>query len=482
MNFLWLACLVLVAFGSQAEAAGPTTVPSLRDRQRAADLSRRASELIDQHKLVEAESTLRQSLEIIPDHPTRLYNLACILAAQGKPEAAVDALERATEAGFTDFTFLIHDHTLDPLHDLPRYQALLDRQEEVRHHAAEHGVAALRAEFGDGYLYEADEQMKFIFAASVDAPTLALLKHDLELQANTLWATLFEHRSDEFIRVVVPSAADFRRLVPMTHVGGRYDDDTRTVIVQHLGQFMAHEFTHALHAADQHAVGQEHAVWISEGLASLYESAREVNGALVPGDNARMPVVRIAARRHTLIPLDGLVKMPRDAFGARADLAYGESSCLMLYLHEQGTLRRFYDEYKKTWRADPTGHDALERTTGQVLAELQKSFADWIQKRPEPVAAVRTNGPMLGVRFAEAVDGLRVMELIHGSPAALADLRIDDMLVALNGKEALDRKTFDALLAVHEPGDEVTIKIRRGKSYLEKTLILGRRSAPAAPR
>lgn len=476
--------IVLVSFlGAMASSdAGiaPTTVPSLYDRQRAADLSRRASDLIDQHKLVEAEATLRQSLAIIPDHPTRLYNLACVLAAQAKIGPAMDALERATDAGFTDFTYLQNDATLDPLRDLPRFSALMERKDQIRHHAAERALAQMKAEFGDTYRYDSDEQMKLVFATSLDGQTLETLKHDLQVQARSQWDQLFAHRSDEFIRVIVPSASDFHRLVPMSHVGGRYDDDTRTVIVQHLGQFMAHEFTHALHAADQHAVGQEHAVWVSEGLASLYEAAEEVNGALVPHENARFIVVRLAARRHTLIPLDGLVKMSRESFGGRADLAYGESSALMLYLFDKGILRKFYDNYKAKWNDDPSGRVALEQTTGLLLPQLQKTWADWIVARPAPAEAARANGPIVGVRLAEEVDGLRVTEVMPASPASRADVRIKDLIVSIDEKEARDRTTFNTILAGHQPGDEVKLQVRRGSNYMAIAVVLGKREPPTS--
>lgn len=464
-----------------AAGTGPTTAPSMLDRQHAADLSRRASDLIDQHKLVEAEATLRQSLAIIPDNPTRLYNLACVLVAQGKRGAGMDALEHATDAGFTDFTYLEQDATLDSLRDMPQFRAMLEHKGEIRHHAAERALAQLKAEFDESYRFDSDEEMKLVFATSLDEQTLKTLKHDLQVQAKSQWEQIFAHRSDEFIRVIVPSSADFRRLVPMSHVGGRYDDDTRTVIVQHLGQFMAHEFTHALHAADQHAVGQEHAVWVGEGLASLYEAAVEANGALVPRENARFTVVRLAARRHTLIPLDGLVKMSRESFGGRAALAYGESSALMLYLFDKGLLRKFYENYKTTWSDDPSGKTALEQTTGMLLPQLQKAWADWVIARPVSADLTRTNGPMIGVRLAEEVDGLRVTEVMAGSPASRADLRINDLIVSIDEKEARDRTTFNTTLAGHQPGDEVTLQVRRGSNYIAIAVVLSKRE-PAASR
>ena len=205
----------------------------------------------------------------------------------------------------------------------------------------------------------------------------------------------------------------------MSHVGGRYDDDTRTVIVQHLGQFMTHEFTHALHAADQHAVGQEHAVWVSEGLASLYESAEVVD------EKPSAPRKLAAARGAAAAPApyaDPAGYASEDERGKRSehapDLAYGESSGLLLYLDERDLLRKFYDAYKESWPSDSSGKQALEKITGLSLPDLQKAWTEWLLNAPETRPAVRPNGPMLGVRLAEAVDGLAINEIIPGGPAA----------------------------------------------------------------
>ena len=104
-----LFCLFLSAWvPTPAAGADPSPV----QQQQAAALSRHAADLIDARKLPEAESALRQSLAIVPAHPTRLYNLACVLAGEKKFPDALGALEQAADAGFTDFTNLTQ-----PLHD-----------------------------------------------------------------------------------------------------------------------------------------------------------------------------------------------------------------------------------------------------------------------------------------------------------------------------------------------------------------------------
>jgi hypothetical protein len=448
---------------------------SLSQQQQAAALSRRASDLIDAGKLSQAEATLRQSLAMVPAHPTRLYNLACVLAGEKKIPEAMTALEQATDAGFTDFTILANNHTLAPLRDLPRYENLLAHQEQIVHHAAELALAALRHELGDQYLYDADEQHKLVFAVALDPPTLETLKGDLLTIESAEESEVFSHPPDEFIRIVVPTADDFSRIAPSPHLGGDYDDTTRTAVSMRLGQFMTHEFTHALHAADQHALGQEHPVWLSEGLASLYESAQIDGAQLIPHDSSRLKFVKSAAKNGTLPSLESLLRATREDFNTRPNLAYGESSYLLRYLQENGELKSFYDVYTADYEADSTGRVALEQITGSKLPELQKIFEKWIEQRPDPPSAARPGGPVLGIGVNDAVDGVRITNVPPGSPAASADIRPGDVLVALDGKELRDRASLEMLLAPHEPDQQVRLRLRRGKEYVETTVTLGKR-------
>ncbi len=78
--------------------------------------------------LGEIESGLqwaRQALEMDPDEPMVLYNVACIQCLAGRSEDALCSLERAVRSGLTQKGWLEHDSNLDPLRGHPRYQALI---------------------------------------------------------------------------------------------------------------------------------------------------------------------------------------------------------------------------------------------------------------------------------------------------------------------------------------------------------------------
>src|SRR5262249_40900931 len=113
----------------------------------------------------------------------------------------------------------------------------------------------------------------------------------------------------------------------------------------------------------------------------------------------------------------------------------------------------------------------------------------------EPVAAgvvsvatrklsAREAGPMhplrggfLGVILSSGRAGLKVDEVLPGSPAAKAGLREDDDLLALNGKPVEDMEALHALLQKTKAGDSVRLKVRRGEEELELKATLERRPA-----
>lgn len=482
-----LSLLIAAAVASAAPASGPTTLPASRpttvptapDKQKekkVSELTKKAIQLMEKSKLTEAEDVLMEALKLDPTHTTNLYNFACCMAREGKSDKAVIFLEKAAENGWSDFIYLSRDPDLKSIRDLPGYKAFVAKKAEYQKRAAQKALASLKAQFGDSYLYDLDEERKLIFATNTDKETLAELKRLLQMQAASEWAELFTSRPDEFISIVLPSPADYRKIVRMPGVGGFYADDAKLLIAQHLGQTIQHEFTHALHAGDRAPLGQDHPIWIAEGLASMYEAARWEGDRLVPQDNFRLNILQNAAKRKALIPLKTLTEMKQSQFVAKANFAYGQASSVMLYLYEHGLLKKWYEAYKAGFDADPTGRTAIEKVTGTSFDQFEKDWIDWMTARKPVPMNTGSDGVTIGIAMDDGNDGIVVKEVLPGSPASQAGVHRGDVLVGVSDIEVRDSQSLFPVLMQFKAGDKVTLKLRREGKYLELPIVLARRS------
>jgi serine/threonine protein kinase len=75
-----------------------------------------------------AEEWARRAVQTDPTHPLMLYNVACFHAVAGRPEVALDHLERAFELGMRNRDWLLTDPDLTSVRDHPRFKALLSER------------------------------------------------------------------------------------------------------------------------------------------------------------------------------------------------------------------------------------------------------------------------------------------------------------------------------------------------------------------
>jgi len=68
-----------------------------------------------------------QLAKLMPDSPIVFYNLACSYSLTEKFEAAFQALDRALELGYRDFTWLVKDPDLKKLRAQPEYQEMKEK-------------------------------------------------------------------------------------------------------------------------------------------------------------------------------------------------------------------------------------------------------------------------------------------------------------------------------------------------------------------
>ena len=68
-------------------------------------------------------------MELDPNDPISLYNVACNFATMGEVEESLDYLERAAEGGTVSADWMRNDEDLVNLRSSPRYEELLQRLE-----------------------------------------------------------------------------------------------------------------------------------------------------------------------------------------------------------------------------------------------------------------------------------------------------------------------------------------------------------------
>ncbi len=521
-SYILVALLALVSFAAGAPSTSSTSTATTRrastqasatskpatqlsekeKRRKLMDLMRRSIDLMGRKKYAQAEAVLQEALALDPKEYTNLYNMACLKALTGHKDAALDYLERSADAGFIDFIHIANDKDLTTLRDDPRYKAFIAKKDDFQRKVAEETIKDLKKRFGEDYLYEIDTADKLLFATNTDRPTLDALKANLIRQAHSQWGEIFEHKPDQYIAVVVPSPQDYKKIMPMQGVEGFYNHSARTLIAKGLGFVTTHEFTHALHAADLDWIGQDHPIWLVEGMAVLFERtewestdnsvetpaaiheadvAAGLTEHMVPRDNMRLFRLQAYARQNRLIPLEKIFKMEQPEFVAKAELCYAQSGSVMHYLYSQGLLRAFYDNFKKDFEKDKTARTALEKTVGKPLAEFEADWKAWMMKRIAPPIRTGPNDPYLGIVFGSANDGLQVRTVVATptpGPAMRAGVKVGDVIVGIDDLEVRDEAVFIPLLSSHKPGDTIVLRIRRDRKYLEIPMVLGSRKEP----
>jgi tetratricopeptide (TPR) repeat protein len=461
--------------------APPAPTAEQRKMMKLEELTKKSIELAEARKYVEAEKAIAEALEIDPEDSTSIYNMACVKAICDDPDIAMNYLEKSAELGFEDFLHIQHDPDLDSLRTLPRYLAMVAAKETYQKNAADQAIAKFKKQLGEKYIYQVDPVAKLIFAANTDSQTLAAVKSWLSAQARSQWRQLFEHHPDQYIAIVLPSEADYRKMVRMPGVQGLYMHDSHMLIARTLGQVMTHEFTHAIHAGDLDALDQQHPIWITEGLASLFESAQFEGDTLIPRDNFRLSIIQAAQRRNKLIPLEKLFALKQPEFMANPMLGYGQSSSILLYLYEKNLLRPFYDQYKQDYHKDSSGKTTLQNITGQKLADFEAAWQKWMMTRKPPAMDTGRDGVFIGIRYDQANDGLKILEVVPKAPGDQAGMKPGDVIVAVNGGDMRDTLSFVPLLKTFKPGDQVIFKVRRASEYLDLKATLIRRPEPPKP-
>jgi len=156
----------------------------------------------------------------------------------------------------------------------------------------------------------------------------------------------------------------------------------------------------------------------------------------------------------------------------------------MVYLHEKGLLKTWYDAYTALYEKDRTGVKAIEKVFAKPLAEVEADWLKWVATIKTVPRRLAAKQAYVGVQLARQVDGLRIVRVVRGSAAAKAGLKVGDVLVKLDGRRMVEVEELLRTVSSHKVGDTMKIEFRRGDKYMTVTATLGpvpKRLAPPAP-
>ncbi len=430
--------------------------------------------------------------------PVDWYNLACVRCRLGQAGPAEEALKGAVARGFVDFAQLLSDPDLACVKDSDTFEAVRQGWRELQD-------AVLQGKLDDlsqqrkGYAIERDEALRVVFASGHSAKALAESR-ELARQMAALWrawvlpegeghrvAVSEGDRPDAWVLIWLPSPAEYdawarRELGPGSErVGGVYQHQQQQLVARDVGATLRHEFWHVLHHRDMaRAPGAQGPrsswpLWAQEGLCSLPEDvefAPEKDGAGMvrtlderaalskPLPSWRTNTARRMLRAGNLPRLADLVAQSDRGFMGSGSLGrYAAARALMMYLHEQGRLRAWYEAMHSTRAADATGARALEQATGKSLAQLDKDWRNWLTGVPDAPEA-RLSGPRLPVELdMRGGEGLVVREA-DARTMLRYGIVVGDIVVAVNHTPVRDQEDLARALSGRKKGDMVRVLLR----------------------
>ena len=428
----------------------------------------------------QAETIFRELIELRPGSFVGHYNLGAALSMQGDGQGAVDAISVAITIGFMDLAQIKRDPDLDAMRAMPFYTELVAGWQGVIQVRREHDVELAKKMIRKNMQARTDDGLKIELVSAHDQ--IATDQAHEELQMLSGWA--IEHLFSEigqpgaiddspWVMVVLPDRVGFSRWAisvfgpgirgNTSSVGGAYEHQQPRLVAQDLGATLRHEFIHVLHWRDMNRLGQAHAPWIQEGLASLVEDYDMRGRKPMPVASWRTNIVKRMHDRHRMPSIEKLASTPMQSFTSNRPLAkYAQARTIMLYLLDQHKLDSFYLIYTTEYKNDSTGIRALELALGKEIDQIEKDFRAWVAEL-ETVAETGSDlSATLGIDIETGSgDGVLVVALPPGSRKRTG-LSVGSVITGINDHPTRDLFEMIRILGKYRPGQTVTLHHRRG--------------------
>jgi len=430
-------------------------------------LHAKARSLLQQKKYTEALAVYEQILKQRSDDAIALYNSACCLSLLKRVDEAVTRLRGAVKAGFLDLDHIKRDPDLDPIRESDAYKKFLQDFETLAQEGEKKKKERI-AKHLKGWLCKEDNEKKIVLFTDCEEKWAERLMEILKAWYDAHTGYFFPNKPKRYIYVCVAKDGEsYRR-----YLGGRagaagfYNHATRilNLNIRTGTGTLVHEFTHALHYADMDARHQRHPIWIVEGFGTMFEQCTIKDGKPVGLVNWRLPIIQKALKQNKHWALADFIKNSPRYFSQNTSLAYAQTRYIFFWLQQKGLLKRFYEEYTKTYKDDKTGLKAFESVVGKSAAEAEKEWREFVLSLKYGRGGVR-----LGIYPEEVEGGVKVKEVAKGTAAEAAGLKAGDVITEMDGKPIKGLSDLRKILRSKKPGDTATLKIKRGDQTLTLT-------------
>lgn len=160
-----------------------------------------------------------------------------------------------------------------------------------------------------------------------------------------------------------------------------YCSDSHRALIMNIatgGGTLCHEIVHAFIASNFPGCP----AWFNEGLASLYEQCGLKGGRLVGLTNWRLAGLQKEIRAGTLPSFRELLSTTTHQFyNAARGNNYAQARYLCYYLQERNLLVKFYNSYRRDFKKDPSGYNALKRALREDdIEKFQEDWEQWVLK------------------------------------------------------------------------------------------------------
>lgn len=400
-----------------------------------------------------------------------LYNTACMQAKLGHPQKAARLLVNAVSYGFIDFERMINDPDLDSVRGEVEYQALIELRTTVRDAAGTRLEDLARQLLGTKAIIERDDDLRIIYGANLARETFDRMRGKIQAQLKWQSTHLFDGIPNSYVLVLIPTPEKAQALIGNTRVAGLYSHGSKRLVTRDLGPSLQHELTHALHHAHKDRLGQNHPMWIQEGLAAVFEMY-EIDPStdeLTVRSNTRINIVLNLQKVNGLSKWSKFFTLSDRKFvGTRPRARYAEARTIFQFLSEYGLLIKWYQTYTENFAEDSTGQLAFLKVFNvEKIVEVERKYRSWLTTKERALEGVPDGRPALGLWVADqgANDGVEIVGLHPGGAARRSGIVKGEVVLAVNGVPVYSVEELLFEILRYSTGTEITLRLRRGTRY-----------------